>query len=111
MLATRNQILSAINILYDQSGESAQQLVDDMEDSEFTIIDDSYQTADLLDDTSDAPVIRLVNHMISQAVKACASDIHIEPFQDVLNIKSFCCAQTKTDSLHFTSPSNILNAL
>ena len=87
VLATRNQILSAINILYDQSGESAQQLVDDMEDSEFTIIDDSYQTADLLDDTSDAPVIRLVNHMISQAVKACASDIHIEPFQDVLNVR------------------------
>ncbi len=87
VLATRNQILSAINILYDQSGESAQQLVDDMEDSEFTIIDDSYQTADLLDDTSDAPVIRLVNHMISQAVKASASDIHIEPFQDILNVR------------------------
>ncbi|MCP4671994.1 MAG: type II secretion system protein GspE, partial [Desulfobacula sp.] len=34
VLAPKNQILSAINILYDQSGESAQQLVDDMEDSE-----------------------------------------------------------------------------
>jgi general secretion pathway protein E len=87
VLAPRNQILSAINILYDQSGESAQQLVDDMDGSEFTIIDDSYQTADLLDDTSDAPVIRLVNHMISQAVKASASDIHIEPFQDILNVR------------------------
>ncbi len=87
MLAPKNQILSAINILYDQSGESAQQLVDDMEDYEFTFIDNLDQTADLLDDTSDAPVIRLVNHMISQAVKASASDIHIEPFQDVLNIR------------------------
>ncbi|MDM8538150.1 type II secretion system ATPase GspE [Desulfobacterales bacterium HSG17] len=87
VLAPKNQILSAINILYDQTGQSAQQLVDDMEDSEFTILDDLYQTADLLDDTSDAPVIRLVNHMISQAVKAGASDIHIEPFQDVLNVR------------------------
>ena len=87
VLAPKNQILSAINILYDQTGQSAQQLVDDMEDSEFTILDDLYQTADLLDDTSDAPVIRLVNHMISQAVKANASDIHIEPFQDVLNVR------------------------
>ena len=89
VLAPRTQILSAINTLYDRSGESAQQLVDDMESDEFIIIgdDDFESTADLLDDTSDAPVIRLVNHMISQAVKAGASDIHIEPFQDVLKVR------------------------
>ncbi len=87
VLAPRNQIQSAVNTLYDRSGESAQQLVDDMEDNGFTIIDDFERTADLLDDTSDAPVIRLVNHMISQAVKAGASDIHIEPFQDVLKVR------------------------
>lgn len=87
VLAPRPQIQSAINTLYDRSGESAQQLVDDMEDTGFTIIDDFEETADLLDDTSDAPVIRLVNHMISQAVKAGASDIHIEPFQDVLKVR------------------------
>ena len=87
VLAPRNQILSAINILYDRTGESAQQLVEDMEDNGFTIIDDFDQTADLLDDISDAPVIRLVNHMISQGVKAGASDIHVEPFQDALTIR------------------------
>lgn len=87
VLAPKNQIHSAINALYARSGESAQQLVDNMDDDAFTIIDDGEQTADLLDDTSDAPVIRLVNHMISQAVKAGASDIHIEPFQDVLMVR------------------------
>jgi general secretion pathway protein E len=87
VLAPRSQIQSAVNTLYERSGESAQQLVDDMEDNGFTIIDDFERTADLLDDTSDAPVIRLVNHMISQAVKAGASDIHIEPFQDVLKVR------------------------
>ncbi|WP_022663772.1 type II secretion system ATPase GspE [Desulfospira joergensenii] len=87
VLAPRNQILTAINALYDRSGESAQQLVEDMEGGGFTIIDDFEETADLLDDTSDAPVIRLVNHMISQGVKAGASDIHIEPFQDVLKVR------------------------
>jgi len=86
-LVPRSQILSAINALYDRAGDSAQQLVEDMEDNGFTIIDDLEQTADLLDDTSDAPVIRLVNHMISQAVKAGASDIHIEPFQDILKVR------------------------
>lgn len=87
VLAPKNQILSAINTLYARAGESAQQLVEDMEDNGFTIIDDFEPTADLLDDTSDAPVIRLVNHMISQAVKVRASDIHIEPFQDVLKVR------------------------
>ncbi|MCP3940085.1 MAG: type II secretion system ATPase GspE [Desulfobacteraceae bacterium] len=87
VLAPRNTILSAINTLYDRSGDSARQLAEDIEDNEYTIIDDIEHTADLLDDTSDAPVIRLVNHMINQAVKAGASDIHIEPFQETLQIR------------------------
>jgi general secretion pathway protein E len=86
VLAPKNRILWAVNILYDRSGDSARQLAQDMEGNEY-IIDDSEQTADLLDDVSDAPVIRLVNRMISQAVKAGASDIHIEPFQHSLKIR------------------------
>ena len=86
-LATRAQILSAINMIFDQDGQNVQELMDDMEDEEFLQIEDIEQTADLLDDTSDAPVIRLVNQMISQSVKAGASDIHIEPFQDELVVR------------------------
>ncbi|MGM0394614.1 MAG: type II secretion system ATPase GspE [Thermodesulfobacteriota bacterium] len=86
VLAPKNRILWAVNILYDRSGDSAGQLAQDMEGDEY-IIDDPEQTADLLDDVSDAPVIRLVNRMISQAVKAGASDIHIEPFQHSLKIR------------------------
>ncbi len=87
VLAPESIILSTINAFYDRSAKSAQQLVEDMEDNEFTIIEDLEKTADLLDDTSDAPVIRLVNHMISQAVKTGTSDIHIEPFQDELKVR------------------------
>jgi general secretion pathway protein E len=87
VLAPKNAILSAINTLYDQSYDNTRQLVEDIEENEYTIIEDIVQTADLLDDTSDAPVIRLVNHMISKAAKAGASDIHIEPFQDTLRIR------------------------
>lgn len=86
VLAPRNMILSAVNILYDQSGDSARQMVEDLADNEY-VISDLEQTADLLEDVSDAPVIRLVNRMISQAVKAGASDIHIEPFQETLKIR------------------------
>lgn len=86
-LAPKNQILSAIDHLYSQTDDSARKLVANMEESGANIIKEMEQTSDLLDDTSDAPVIRLVNHMISQSVKAKASDIHIEPFQDTIKIR------------------------
>lgn len=87
VLAPRSEILSAINHIYNQTTESARQLVENMEENGTTIIKAIEETSDLLDDTSDAPVIRLVNHIISQSVKANASDIHIEPFQDTIKIR------------------------
>ncbi len=41
----------------------------------------------LKDLASEAPVIRLVNQMISKAVEMKASDIHVEPFEKVLRIR------------------------
>ena len=86
-LSMRNEILSAINTLYDQETDSASQLVEDMASNGSSILQEIEETTDLLDDTSDAPVIKLVNHMISQSVKARASDIHIEPFQDSIKVR------------------------
>ena len=86
-LSMRNEILSAINTLYDQATDSASQLVEDMTSNGSSILQEIEETTDLLDDTSDAPVIKLVNHMISQSVKARASDIHIEPFQDSIKVR------------------------
>ena len=44
-------------------------------------------TADLLDTQDDAPVIRLINAIIAEAVKLKASDIHIEPYEKSLSIR------------------------
>jgi len=87
VLAAKNEILSAINFSYDLSRDSAEQLVHDMEEDSSVIIGEIEGTADLLDDTSDAPIIKLVNHIISQSVKARASDIHIEPYQDSFRVR------------------------
>ena len=87
VLSTKDAILSAINICYDLSRDSAEQLVQNMEENSSTIIDEIEDTADLLDDTSDAPIIKLVNHIISQSAKARASDIHIEPYQDSFKVR------------------------
>lgn len=87
VLSTRQSILSTINICYDLSRDSAEQLVQDMEENGQTIISEIGDTADLLDDISDAPIIKLVNHILSQSIKARSSDIHIEPFQDSFKIR------------------------
>jgi general secretion pathway protein E len=87
VLSTKNAILFAINMSYDLSRGSAEQLVQDMEENGSTIISELEEKADLLDDISDAPIIKLVNHIISQSVKARASDIHIEPYQDSFKVR------------------------
>jgi len=87
VLSTRNAILTAINLSFDQSRDSAEQLVQDMEESDASIMDEIHETADLLDDTSDAPIIKLVNHILAQAIKAGASDIHIEPYQQSFKVR------------------------
>ncbi len=86
VLSTKQAILAAINLAFDLSQNAAQQLVEDMED-EGDIISQIEDTADLLEDTSDAPIIKLVNHVLSQSIKARASDIHIEPGQDNFKVR------------------------
>ncbi|MEL6258853.1 MAG: type II secretion system ATPase GspE, partial [Pseudomonadota bacterium] len=45
------------------------------------------ENADLLDTSDDAPIIRLINGLIAEAVRTKASDIHIEPFEDRLSVR------------------------
>ena len=88
VLAPHSDILSAINIAYDMSQDSAEQVIQDMHEADSNLIISEIEgSSDLLDDTSDAPIIKLVNLMLSQAVKARASDIHIEPTQTRLKIR------------------------
>ncbi|MBN2060076.1 MAG: type II secretion system ATPase GspE [Deltaproteobacteria bacterium] len=88
VLAPSSTILSAINFAYDMSRDSAEQVIQDMHDEDSDLIlSEIAGSGDLLDDTSDAPIIKLVNLMLSQAVKDRASDIHIEPSQARLKIR------------------------
>jgi len=88
VLASHSAILSAINFAYDMSRDSPEQVIQDLpEEDTDLIISAVEETGDLLDDTSDAPIIKLVNLILSQAVKARASDIHIEPYQNRIKIR------------------------
>ena len=88
VLAPHSAVLSAINFAYDMNRDSAEQVIQNMQDEDSELIFSAIAgTSDLLDDTSDAPIIKLVNLMLSQAVKDRASDIHIEPTQTGLKIR------------------------
>ncbi|MCD6153157.1 MAG: type II secretion system ATPase GspE [Syntrophobacterales bacterium] len=88
ILSTRAAISSVINMAYDLGHDSTDEFIQDMNgESPDSIISEIEETADLLDDTSDAPVIKLVNLILSRAVKDRASDIHIEPYHTSLTVR------------------------
>ena len=89
VLAPYGSILSVINFAYDMSRDSAEQVIEDMHGDETSqILSEIEETGDLLENTSDAPVVKLVNLMLSQGVKARASDIHIEHSHHSLKIRN-----------------------
>ncbi len=74
---------------YQTSDGAAQQAADDL-DAEMDLgqlANDLQQHTDLLEGNDDAPVIRLINAILSQAVKEKVSDIHIEPYEDRVAIR------------------------
>jgi general secretion pathway protein E len=79
-LATSEHIIDAINRCYDRGTAHAAAAMEEMNEENLDVFaQDFEETADLLDANDEAPIIRLVNSLISQAVKEHASDIHIEP--------------------------------
>jgi type IV pilus assembly protein PilB len=89
-LATRESILEAINRNYGQMGdESADSMLQEFTDTaiDFTETEeDGGGDGEDVDETS-APIVRLVQLMIGEAVQLRASDIHIEPFEERVRIR------------------------
>ncbi|HIA20321.1 MAG: GspE/PulE family protein [Pirellulaceae bacterium] len=90
-LAPRENILEAINRYYGQiEGESADSMLQEFTDTAIDFTETDTQVTDLDEsdaDESAAPIVRLVQLMISEAVVLRASDIHIEPFADRVRIR------------------------
>jgi general secretion pathway protein E len=51
------------------------------------LADEIPAAADLLDTQDDAPIIKLINGLIAEAVRTGASDIHLEPYEDALVVR------------------------
>jgi type IV pilus assembly protein PilB len=87
VLSPREQIIEAINRHYGQSEtESVDSMLAEFTDTAIDFTEtESSMVADA--DESDAPVVKLVNLIIQEAVSLRASDIHIEPFADRIRIR------------------------
>ena len=74
--------------LYQSNDGEAQQAVEDMgAEFDLTALADDIDDGELLAGEGDAPVIRLINAVISQAIQEKASDIHVEPYEDRVSIR------------------------
>ena len=94
MIASKEAIQEAINRHYSQNiAESADSMIHDLTDTaiDFTQVESAATedptSANFGDSTSDAPIVRLCDQIISEAVQLRASDIHIEPFEDRVRIR------------------------
>ncbi len=74
---------------FQRDSSEAKQMMEDIgnEVDLFTLADEMPETEDLLESDDDAPIIKLINAMFSEAIKEGASDIHIETFETVLMIR------------------------
>jgi general secretion pathway protein E len=81
-LAPVKAILSGINQAYERSAGSSEQAISDLATESLDRIAEEFsEPEDLLDAEDEAPMIRLVNSILFQAVQQRASDIHFEPFE------------------------------
>ena len=74
---------------YQRGNNEAVQMAEDISsDVDLSrLADEIPEVGDLMDAEDDAPIIRLINAVLSQAVRENASDIHIETFEDRLSVR------------------------
>jgi len=75
----------ALDRAYEGATTQLQRIVEGMEDDR--AVDGDEDVNHLRDMAFEAPVVRLVNLLVENAISARASDIHVEPFEDTLRIR------------------------
>ncbi len=98
VVASETALEEAIAQYYDAGGDEASagpdidydDILDEMElgeDVDYVEEEDGVDVNDLAQASEDAPVVRLVNHILVDAIKKGASDIHIEPYEKEFRVR------------------------
>jgi len=92
VLCKRASIQKIIDSYFEQQGENAADMIDsitmgDDEEGKVHSLDNIESERDLLDLANEAPIIKLINLLITGAIKDRASDIHLEPFEKDVRVR------------------------
>ena len=80
---------TALQEFYERDRTKASQMVDGL-DEEFDLTQVAQELqgpSDLLESDDDAPIIRFINAVLTEAIKENASDVHIEPYENRLGVR------------------------
>ena len=74
---------------YEQGSHKAIQMVGDLDESTdlLRVAQEMPEPSDLLESDDDAPIIRFINAVLTEAIKENASDVHIEPYENRLAVR------------------------
>ena len=88
ILAPRAEITSLINRAYKNRMDAVDEALDELEDDDIiTLTAEIDESEDLLDVANKAPIIKLVNMILFQALKMRASDVHLQPYPDRIQVR------------------------
>ncbi|MCK5916249.1 MAG: Flp pilus assembly complex ATPase component TadA, partial [Deltaproteobacteria bacterium] len=87
-IASEEAIKKTIDKYYDSSS-MLDDIISEFDDSELEVLqeEDDPNASDLQKETEGAPVIRLVNKIIVDAIRRGASDIHVEPYETIFRVR------------------------
>jgi general secretion pathway protein E len=88
VLGAESEIMDVLERFYGSAASTLGRIIEGIDEGSLENISDEIEDIEQLKDlASEAPVIRLVNLLISKAIESRASDIHIEPFEKALKVR------------------------
>ena len=92
VLCRKEDIQAVVDSYFEQQSENASEMIDSISldgggEGEVHTLDTIESERDLLDLANEAPIIKLINLLISGAVRERASDIHVEPFEREVRVR------------------------
>ncbi len=90
VVASEQAIREAIDRLYAEKGPDLDEVMMGFDDSEVALVeggDDDVNAVDLQNSAAEAPVVKLVNLILLDAIKKGASDIHVEPYEKDFRVR------------------------
>jgi general secretion pathway protein E len=88
LLGAESEIMDMLEKFYGSAASTLGRIIEGIDEGNIDSLSDEIEDIEQLKDlASEAPVIRLVNLLISKAIESRASDIHIEPFEKDLKVR------------------------